>query len=98
VMLQFDRYSMWAMRAVAHRELHCDSVQQLPPLEVILHAGRMSLIETLPFLRAAVNGDGEAAMCRYVGALTYRPFGEYGPQIIYEWFSDEFVVDREFAK
>lgn len=98
VLLSFDRYSMWTMPAIAHRELHCDAVQRLISKEVVLHKGRMSLIETLPFLRAALNGNEETATCCYVGALTYWPFGDYGPKIIYTWRSEEFLVGRGLAK
>ena len=98
VLLRFNRYSMWTMSAIAHRELHCDSVQQLPPEEIVLEAGRANFIAVQPFLQTALNGDEGVALCYYVGALAYAPFGDYGPKITYEWFSEEFAVDRGLAK
>lgn len=98
VLLGFDRYAMWTMEAVAYRELHCDSVQHLPPLDVLVEAGQAYFVEAYPFLHTALDGDEETATCHYVGALAYRPFGEYGPQIIYEWKSENFFVDGGHTK
>ena len=98
VLLRFERYSMWTIRAFSSRELHCDSVQRLPPEDVVVEAGSSSFVIGLPFPSSVINSDKGEARCYYAGALVYRPFGDYGPQIIYEWLSEEFFVNRRLAK
>lgn len=98
VLLRFERYSMWTMQASSSRELHCDSVQQLPPQNAVIEAGDANFVTGVPFLQSALNGDEGEARCHYVGAMSYRPFGDYGPQIIYGWRSEEFSVNRELAQ
>lgn len=98
VLLRLDRYAMWAMEAQVYQELHCDSVQELPPFKTVLEAGRGNFVKTMPFLQAAINGTEGVATCHYVGLVIYRPFGDYGPKITYGWLSEEFSIDRGLAE
>lgn len=95
VRLRFVRHTLWGMAGVCSNELHCDSVQELPPTGCPLEAGSGTFDAQLPFLEIATNGGGGMASCIYRGTVQYAPFGTvFGPVITHSWSSEPFDVPR----
>ena len=87
VTVLMDRYSRCAMDATCNVELVCDYVHIYEPFACPVERGRVRFLRTFP-LPSYVDGG----TCRLVGLVSYAPLGAFGPRMVYEWRSEEFVI------
>jgi len=94
VQLEMVSTSRINVQATCHRQVVCENSITLASDECPIHVeeGKITRKE-FPLPIAAFNGSDNVT-CHYMGLITMKPFGGWGPELAIPWKSEPFTATR----